>query len=601
MHPRIFFDIQEDGEKAIDAFEKLFQAALYLEPMKETIIVLDNIDVLDRSNLRPLRESIQRVLDCQRSDEAVQIRCLISGQPTPDIKIALQGISTIDEDTEYYGKLINLHQLPQLTLNIEFLQLLKFDNMDRRRDRIVAPEVSTTHWIWSNPSYLEWSRASSGILWIQGKPGSGKSVLAKSIQTRLLQWADSSTVSICGRPIVGGWYYSARDVLRVHSMMLRSLLLQVLEQDRSLFAYAQPFLHNENYADLSKTIQKILKSIGCSNDNNRQICCVVDGLDESHFRDRDLKSREEMLHFFKRLAEPPSIFKFICLSRPSHDIDKRLQDCPTIILQQLNLSDIEQIVDSGINMVVQALSDDDSSMSEGSDSKEGSGEEGDNLSAFQKKPVASLAEERRPRKTTEDLNRLTGYFRKVKIEENDRLENIRKYLIKDASGVILWVTTVLKALETRAREPLCDLEQIEKEVYRLPDRLEYLYRDIVNGLKETLDENSLDTSRRALIWVSVATSVRPFQLQELLDALAINRKLKVHSWNSFRRQLQRLCGPFIEVIRSAHSPHGDVSTSDLRKDDEVQLLHQTVKRFSRKQRICWPIIYIHQSGPTDGT
>ena len=585
MYPRMFLDIQADREKVLNAFEKLIQAALNLEPRKETVIVLDHIDILDRMNLKPLIECIQRVLDCQRSGEIAQIRCLICGQPTPDVKIALQGITSIDNNTEYYGKLLKFHVSAQLTLNTEFLQMLKFDSMDRRRDRIVAPEVSTTHWIWSNPSYLEWYRASSGILWIQGKPGSGKSVLAKSIQTRLLELADSSSVSISGRPIVGGWYYSQREMLRAHSMMLRSLLLQVLEQDRSLYSHAQQFLHNEvlsrggYHAYLSDIIQKVLISIGFSNRNNRQICCVVDGLDESHFRDRDLESREEMLLFFKRLVKPPSIFKLICLSRPNDDIKKSLRHYPSIVLQQLNLSDIEKIVDAGLKVVVQALSDDDSSMSEDSDSKEGSDEEDDSLCAFQKRPVAILAARRRPPKPTMDLNHLVGYFRKVKIEENYRLENIRKYLIKHASGVILWVTTILKALETRATEPLCDLEQIEKELYRLPVDLEKLYREIVKGLVSTLAKNTLDTSRRALIWVSVATAVRPFQLQELLDALSPNRKLKVHSWNSFRRQLQRLCGPFIEVIRSADSPYGDLSTSDLRKDDEVQLLHQTVKDF----------------------
>ena len=92
----------------------------------------------------------------------------------------------------------------------------------------------------------------------------------------------------------------------------------------------------------SETLQEILASISTPKWDNRQICCVVDGLDECNLVDRT-----EMLRFFKRLVEPPSRFKLICLSRPNHDIEKSLRRTHLIILQQ----QIERIVDAGLNSI----------------------------------------------------------------------------------------------------------------------------------------------------------------------------------------------------------------------------------------------------------
>ena len=469
--------------------------------------------------------------------------------------------------------------------------------MDSRRDRIAIPEVGTTHWIWSNPSYAKWESTPSGILWIQGKPGSGKSVLAKSIQNHLSKSEDSSIVSISARTIVGAWYYSTRHALCAHPMMLQSLLLQVLEQDRSLYSHVQDFVpdgeewlrRKKFHGSQGKILQKILLSISTSEGNNRQIYCVVDGLDESDYGDEDLGSRAETLRFFNQLVKSPSRFKLICLSRPSLDIGKSLRRAHLIILQEVNLSDIEQLVDAGLSAITQALSEDDSSDEEDSGANYGSVEHNYSQRSTGTGSFTILETQPGPRKGRIGYKGVLEYFRKVKRVEADRLEHIREYLIKNARGVILWVTTILKTLETRAREPLCDLEQIEKELYKLPVDLAKLYLQILEALIDTLGESSIEASRRALLWVSVATAVRPFQLQELLDALAGGKDLKVHSWNSFRRQLQHLCGPFIEVIRPANSPHGDLSRSNVRKDDEVELLHQTVKDFLEDEKAAGPL------------
>ena len=77
-----------------------------MESSKKAIIVLNHINAIDGSTLKPLRESIQRVVDGQREDDVAQVRCLITGKPTTNVKWSFQGIASIDEDTEYFGELL---------------------------------------------------------------------------------------------------------------------------------------------------------------------------------------------------------------------------------------------------------------------------------------------------------------------------------------------------------------------------------------------------------------------------------------------------------------------------------------------------------------
>lgn len=101
-------------------------------------------------------------------------------------------------------------------------------------------------WIWEHPEYQAWDAAHRGILWIEGKPGSGKSVLASFMQQRIVtSWEreapripeNSPSRGSAPASIIAGWFYSTRlgDVGTSHSSLLRSLLYQILCQEQSVF------------------------------------------------------------------------------------------------------------------------------------------------------------------------------------------------------------------------------------------------------------------------------------------------------------------------------------------------------------------------------
>jgi hypothetical protein len=89
---------------------------------------------------------------------------------------------------------------------------------------------------------------------------------------------------------------------------------------------------------------------------------------------------------------------------------------------------------------------------------------------------------------------------------------------------------------------------------------------------------------------------RPIQVRELWEALAVaeardfitaihdpikSNRIIIRSWTGFRRQLQRKCGPLLEVIPEDHKSNERDSedSSEIGPQDIVQLIHRTVKDF----------------------
>ena len=67
---------------------------------------------------------------------------------------------------------------------IEWLTSLSFEQMDSRRSTIKTAYSTTCQWLLKHPAYLDWVdphhlQEHRGFLWINGKPGAGKSTLIK--------------------------------------------------------------------------------------------------------------------------------------------------------------------------------------------------------------------------------------------------------------------------------------------------------------------------------------------------------------------------------------------------------------------------------------
>lgn len=399
------------------------------------------------------------------------------------------------------------------------------------------------------------------------------------MQERLL--ADSQAPG----SLVCSWFYSARDNLVLHGQMFKALLYQLLSQDSALFQAMKDIyrsgLKDENDPSarrwLTVEISSALEALfNCSALQERPCLLVLDGVDESNTNDvGEDSSRPEALKFLVRLTTNSPLLKAIFLSRPSDDIRRVLKHQLFISMHTVNRPDIIFLIDKGIDTLARQLdgydSDDDYSPAKTSFSRRSSSSS----------RVASIPLE---------------YFQRASDEKKAMLSEIDNYLRKNARGVVLWVTMALDVLQRKCRdEPFCDITSLTLHLENLPLELSELYAQITIKLIESFkdDHRILLKARRALMWVS-ASSNYTMQLQDLLEVVSydfssgdatIKRAVfaGLVGWTSLKREIESLCGPFIEVIPIL--PRSDIiQAPEATQWDSLQLPHESVRMFLQQSK-----------------
>lgn len=104
-----------------------------------------------------------------------------------------------------------------------------------RVDQIEDPYENTFSWIFELPSFCSWLQDGSGLFWINGKPGSGKSTLMKYIYQSETTWQllhswTRSTTEV--KELQAGFFFHYRGTPLQKSFegLLRSLILQIFNQ-----------------------------------------------------------------------------------------------------------------------------------------------------------------------------------------------------------------------------------------------------------------------------------------------------------------------------------------------------------------------------------
>ncbi|KAK3325057.1 hypothetical protein B0H66DRAFT_599245 [Apodospora peruviana] len=439
--------------------------------------------------------------------------------------------------------------------------------MHIRRNQVAVAFSGTTEWIKTHPTFEKWNQEESGILWIQGKPGSGKSVLAKSI----LNQACQSSPDL----LMASWFYSKRggEIGMSHTSMIRSICCQLLRQRRTLFQ-ACAHIYHLNHDAVLEELPAVLEAIVTRADGP-PILCLLDGLDES--ADRDEKGGHDIL---QRLAEwtenPGSRFKVIVLSRPYSSIEE-VYGTYDILLEAENGADIPEIVDQGISSLAHALD-------------------------RHNKPEAMtpFARRRRQQLGDQSVGESPAGGEITEVVKQQEVDAIKAYLLKHAQGVTLWVTlSIGQAVRYTKRGP-CTWTTIRNMLAGLPLELNEMYRMITTELAKDCVSEHIQMGRKVLAWVIAAGSKRPLLVKELFDALSIpdnwppsdepkeplitdplrrNRPI-CRSWPDFCRSIFDICGPLVEFVNASELGTFQYDLmSKVTGGSVVQLVHQTAKDF----------------------
>src|ERR1700742_2577780 len=96
-----------------------------------------------------------------------------------------------------------------------------------RRSNVEEPHPDTCMWILELDEYKNWVAQPSGLLWIKGKPGAGKSTLMNFLYSRVKEDCRKEN------GVRLEFFFSARgaEMQQTPLGMLRSLLSQLFTQD----------------------------------------------------------------------------------------------------------------------------------------------------------------------------------------------------------------------------------------------------------------------------------------------------------------------------------------------------------------------------------
>lgn len=215
--------------------------------------------------------------------------------------------------------------------------------MPDRLAQILTASHETCEYIWRTPFrfWLE-NCDDGGFFWIQGKPGSGKSVLMKHLltspQTKTILAAASADISKWHVVYFFFDFRASRSLANTTDGLFRSLLQQivrVLPFSKEILTKYQLDLDHilicHLLEDVIRTIVKILDAEMLS------VLLLVDGLDESE------SNICLLIQSLKSIHQQTGLRIFFA-SRPEPLIVALLRDCPTMKLQEHNAQGVEAFV-----------------------------------------------------------------------------------------------------------------------------------------------------------------------------------------------------------------------------------------------------------------
>ena len=344
-----------------------------------------------------------------------------------------------------------------LTAKADILQWL---HVDDGRQRVSSPLRGTFDWITENQSFTSWIENSSSVLWLTGKPGSGKSTLMRHISEEPIAHALGMPLGAITASHFLGHSRSSREA---SISLARSLLyqfcfqsLQVESQQNSRgWQYSKPYLDLQlraekeeelSYHDLVDLLQAFVIQVS----QDHAIYIMVDALDEC-----DDEAGKRILSLLSTLrsitAEKPVQ---ICLSSRS-----------TLPLEPISRSQLRTIY---------------------------------------------LENE-----TSKDLE----YFARMEIQRMMPLapkdSHLASAIVDHAEGMFLWAKLAICTLTDR----YVGSEPLEILIGSLPEGLFSLYDRLLQNLATRRKIPALFL-KRTLMWLSF--SRRPLSLEELSEALVFD-------------------------------------------------------------------------------
>lgn len=232
------------------------------------------------------------------------------------------------------------------------LKSLSFPEMGAREANIERPARNTCEWIYTNATFRQWEAQINTLLWIKGKPGSGKSTLMKSLYQKRNEHRGNGETANSLATIHIGFFFNARGaaIERTPIGLYITLLHGVLRQIPSVMCEFLPvFLEKEFYSQdrkiawqVTEVAQAFHSIIGQKQPKYIEI--MIDALDECE----DDEVRSTIRRFESSIAEAQASgaeLRVCWSSRYYPHISLKSKHGLELRLDKQNDSDIRQYVE----------------------------------------------------------------------------------------------------------------------------------------------------------------------------------------------------------------------------------------------------------------
>ena len=345
-------------------------------------------------------------------------------------------------------------------------QSLAYPAMHHRGHDIAEAHKDTYEWVFCKPpastdswsDFVSYLQGTGGLYWISGKPGSGKSTLMRYICSDKRLKENLSVWSDTSPLAIASFYAwnAGCEMQKSAEGLLRSLLYEVLRQHPALWPVLLSHLEISG-SWTSKTLLVLFDRLINQTSISLKLFFLIDGLDELS---GDLDEVVEVLRAVSLCGNVK-----ICLSsRPWPIFEDAFAGCPRLKLHHLTQNDIKAYVHASLQ--------------------------------------------------TDSL---------IRNFTNDRPQEMKRLvadLIEKASGVFLWVKSVVKCLLEGIRNQ-DDVSDLSRRLQLLPGDLEHLYDHM---LAQADPLYQAQASRLLQITLAAGGSLSGLQL--FLAEEGINKTLK---------------------------------------------------------------------------
>ncbi|KAL9613689.1 MAG: hypothetical protein Q9167_001766 [Letrouitia subvulpina] len=413
------------------------------------------------------------------------------------------------------------------------LASLSFDQIQYRQETVALAHQKTFGWVLDplSPTKLEpWLRTGSGIYWIKGKAGSGKSTLMKYLTTHpqtasaLQSWAGARKV------VTASFFFwnAGTELQKSQEGLFRSLLYEILRQSpeliRPICAFKIGRIRPFQQALSPWSLQELWHAARLLKEQSgvkTRFCFFIDGLDEYN------GDPDQIIDVLQSLRSWPDI-KICVSSRPWNEFQDAFgqPSDPQLALEDLTRNDIKNFVRS------------------------------------------SLEENMR--------------FRTLSARDA-RSQNLVQEVVEKAQGVFLWVVLVVKSLLNGLRNA-DRVSDLQKRLREFPATLEEYLGHIFASIDPFYRKQTAQTFKVALEAGRLLTLLTySFLDEEDIDSIleAPANSLKIESiltrQDDMRRRLNGRCKGLLEV-NVLHNQGLDRYADQIIKF-RVNFLHRTARDF----------------------